>query len=243
MNKDAFVAGYDSKENIEIRAEFLYEYGHNSNVWDQNMNPHNKGYVIEILAPYYVSRPCWEEIIEASDHMDTAVIDFRMLVEFAEDAEQETVYQFFFSDFEIAKKMVLRVQNSARNKRKDLMRHIRLDKAGGFHNIKVLDRLFEIQQGRCYYSGKRLIRQPKNFVVDHIIPIYLGGTDWPGNLALVIKEINTWKGGHASAEDTLQWLAKKYGKDWLSEQKTYCHEVDRKRENLDLKFRHQHEAT
>ena len=41
---------------------------------------------------------------------------------------------------------------------------------------------------------------------------------WPANLALVIKEINTWKGGLISKEKTLQWLAKDKGKEWLAEQ-------------------------
>jgi len=215
----------------------LYSWGHNSSVWGDEVRPPKEGHVVEIVAPYYVSRPCWEKIVEAADHIDTVELDFRKFIDWAEDTEKEHVHQFFFSDLNVAKEMALIVQKSARNIRKNIMRRIRLDEAGGFHNKEVLDRLYEIQQGRCYYSGDSLTKKPKNFVVDHICSIYLGGTNWPCNLALVIQEINTWKGGHASSEDTLQWLAEKRGKDWLRLQKAYCLEVDKEREKLDLEFR------
>lgn len=232
---------YDSTANLESRAFSLYEWGHDSSVWYTELRPSTEGHVVEIVSPHYVSRPCWEEVFEAAYRVDTVSIEFFGLIDWVDSPEEETVYRFFFDDFNVAKKMALRVQNSARNRRKDAARRIRIEEAGGFHNQEVLVRLFEIQQGRCYYSGDPLRKQPKNFVVDHIVSIYLGGSDWPGNLALVTKELNTWKGGHASAEDTLRWLAKKRGKSWMRSQKEFCREVDRKRENLDQEFRSQHE--
>ncbi len=57
----------------------------------------------------------------------------------------------------------------------------------------------------------------------------------------MIKEINTWKGGHVSSDETLKWISKQHGKSWLRKQKVYCKEVDRKREELDLEFQRQHE--
>jgi len=233
---------YESFENLRMRSSSLYEYGHDSSVWGEN-EPLEKGHVIEIVDPYYVSKPCWEEICEAADHIDSVTLDLHKFIEWEDEAEQADIHQFFFLDIEIAKKLALRVQKSARNKRKDLIRNIRLEKAGGHHNKEVIERLFEIQKGRCYYSGDLLCKSPKNYVIDHIHPIYLGGTNWPKNLALVIKEINTWKGGLTSSTETLKQLAKSRGKDWLREQKQYCNEVDRERTKLDQEYRRSNDTT
>lgn len=204
------------------------------------MHPPQRGHIVEIVASYYVSRPCWQAIYEAASFVDTVIMDFRGLVEFAGNTERRAIYQFFFLDFDIARRMALKVQRSARNKRKEVARQLRLVDAGGFHDKEALSRLFEIQRGRCYYSGDRLREDPKNYVVDHIQPIYLGGTDWPRNLALAIKEINTWKGGLASVKDTLRWIAEKRGDEWLRSQKEFCLEVDQKREEFDLEFQQRH---
>lgn len=228
---------YDSRGNLASRARSLYTWGHDSSVWGFAGQPPQRGHVIEILAPNYVSRPCWDVLFETADQIETIKFDFSKHVEWEVVSEQENIYQFFFSNIDTAKKMALKVQKSARNKRKDLDRRIRLDEAGGFHNKWAINRLFKIQEGRCYYSGEKLTRHPKNYVVDHIQAIYLGGTDWPLNLALVIKEINTWKGGLKSSNDTLKWLAKKRGSNWLNIQKKYCLKVDKRRAELDLEFR------
>ncbi len=66
-----------------------------------------------------------------------------------------------------AKTLALRVQRSARNKRKDEVREYREDMAEGFHTDDCLDELFKIQQGRCYYSGELLVKNPNNFSKDH----------------------------------------------------------------------------
>ena len=231
---------YFSDNNLQMRLSWLREYGQDSNVWGE-MDSSEIKYVVEIVDPWYVSKPCWKVICEAADRIDRVELDLNMFCEWDNEPDIENIYQFFFSDIEIAKAMALRVQSSARNKRKDFVRQARLDTAGGFHDKNVLDKLYEIQQERCYYSGVPLVKQPKNFVVDHIQSIYKGGTDWPINLALVIKEINTWKGGHVSRAETLNWLSKERGQCWLREQKAYCKEVDLRREELDREFRSTHE--
>lgn len=195
---------------------------------------------INVIDSDFVSKPCWNELIEASSDRTTTTVIFGM--DAVDDGEVVECHTFLFDDQDKAKKLALRVQRSARNKRKDFVRQIRLDKAGGFHDKSVLEKLYKIQQGHCYYSGDSLVKHPKNFVVDHIRSIYKGGTDWPKNLALVIKEINTWKGGHESRTETLNWLAKERGQSWLRDQKAYCKEVDNKREKLDREFRRMHES-
>ena len=233
---------YDSRENLATRIQNMYYFGHDSSVWSE-YKPPKKGHVVEIVAPCYVSKPCWNEMLKAATHIDTIEIDFGDLTESVSEPAKECIYQFFFFDIEVARTMALRVQKSASNIRKDFVRRTRLEEAGGFHNKFVLDRLFKIQHGRCYYSGDALTITPKNYVIDHILSIYSGGTNWPYNLALVIKEINTWKGGHASSKDTLLWLAKSRGTSWLQQQKAYCKEVDRKREELDREFKLLHTSS
>jgi len=227
---------YFDHENLEMRVSWLRQFGHESNVWGEKSSAEME-WVVEIVDPCYVSKPCWKDICEAADRSANCFLDLNMFCKWEDKPDLAEIYQFFFSDLDTAKAMALRVQSSARNKRKDDIRRIRLEDAGGFHHQNVLDKLFEIQQGRCYYSGELLTKQPKNFVVDHIQSIYYGGTNWPGNLALVLKEINTWKGGHATAVETLKWLAKERGQQWLREQKKYCREIDVRRAELDREFR------
>jgi HNH endonuclease. len=231
------VGKYFSDENLWLRVSSLVSYGHDSSVWGNTYPPSDKGHVIEILSANYVSKPCWGEICSAADITVTTVLDIRNIDDTRIEANELSIFQFFFSDYEAASEMALKVQKSARNKRKDWVRDLRLVNAGGFHNNEVLEKLFVIQQGRCYYTGDPLIRKPKNYVVDHIQPIYLGGSDWPENLALVIREVNTWKGGLKSLTETLRWISRSRGKDWLASQKRFCAEVDEKREELDLAFR------
>lgn len=157
------VPKYDSKANLEARTCSLRDWGHDSSVWYPGVEPPKQGHVVENVDPYYVSRPCWEEIYEAADLVETVSLDLTRGAEPWEDAEVEVIYRFFFLEIHSAKAMALKVQASARNRRKDNLRRIRLDQAGGFHDKQVIHKLFEIQQGRCYYSGAPLIQCPKTF--------------------------------------------------------------------------------
>lgn len=231
---------YDGTSNLESRTDSLDAFGHSSSVWQPDVIPPERGHLIEIIASCYVSRPCWEAICEAANFIDAISMDFRKHIPFTDYTTPQTIHQFFFSDFDIAERMAQKVQKSARNKRKDVQRRLRLVGAGGFHDSDALGHLFEIQRGRCYYSGDQLRQDPKNYVVDHIHPINLGGTDWPHNLALTTKEINLWKGGLASAEDTLNWIAEKRGAKWMRLQKAFCLEVDRERLKYDREFQKNH---
>ena len=231
------MGNYFSDEYLSRRASSLLSYGHDSSVWGNTYPPSENGHVIEILSANYVSKPCWNAICSAANITASTVLDIRNLDDARTETKELSIFQFFFADYEAASEMALKVQNSARNKRKDWVRDLRLVNAGGFHNNDVLEKLFVIQQGRCYCTGDPLIRKPKNYVVDHIQPIYLGGSDWPENLALVIREVNIWKGGLKSLAETLRWISRSRGKDWLARQKRLCAEVDEKREELDLAFR------
>lgn len=67
-----------------------------------------------------------------------------MFCEWEDKPDLVEIYQFLFSDLATANAMALRVQSSARNKRKNDIRRIRLADAGGFHDKNILDKLFEI---------------------------------------------------------------------------------------------------
>jgi 5-methylcytosine-specific restriction endonuclease McrA len=224
------VNSYTSNENINNRLFALSQYGHDSSIWSYSDSPESRGHLIEILSPNYLSQPCWNRLFEVADYC------YKVNLNFKEDDLSE-VFQFFFIDIGVARQMALKVQSSARNKRKDLVRNLRLVEAGGFHSPEVIEQLFSIQQGKCYYSGELLSKSPKNYVVDHIHPIFEGGTDWPINLALVLSKINTWKGGHSTSVETLKWLSKSKDNAWLTSQKAFCEQVDKKRTELDKEFR------
>ena len=99
---------------------------------------------------------------------------------------------------------------------KQMRRRARLAKAEGHHLPKHYRVLWEIQDGKCYFSGARLgLRfEDREFSVDHLVPLaekswpYAGipGTNWPTNLALVTKRVNLMKGSDDAA--TFVWQLK-----------------------------------
>lgn len=63
-------------------------------------------------------------------------------------------------------------------------------KAGGFHTIDDVRRLFAEQNGRCVYCRSELGR---SYHVDHIMPIARGGSNDPSNLQLLCRMCNLLK--------------------------------------------------
>ena len=53
--------------------------------------------------------------------------------------------------------------------------------AEGSHTSGDLERIYELQRGRCAYCR---IKLGGKYQVDHIIPLSKGGTNWPNNLQL-----------------------------------------------------------
>jgi 5-methylcytosine-specific restriction endonuclease McrA len=64
-----------------------------------------------------------------------------------------------------------------------------------YHTRADLRKLWEIQGGRCYYSGEVLGEsfERARISVEHITPLSQGGHDGPSNLALVTHQINSLK--------------------------------------------------
>lgn len=65
---------YFDKENLQTRVSWLREYGHESNVWGEKSRAEVE-WVLEIVDPYYVSKPCWKEICGAADRADNSILD------------------------------------------------------------------------------------------------------------------------------------------------------------------------
>ncbi|NKB31788.1 MAG: hypothetical protein GKR91_01660 [Pseudomonadales bacterium] len=233
---------YFSESNLGDRVSELLSVGYLVS-WDSHKDFHpENGYVIEIAGREAISKPCWEELIESSSFYKSESIflneivftDSVPLVELPKELKS---IKFFYPDYDLATKMELRVRSSAKNKRKDKLRKQRLVEAGGFHDQEVIEELYRIQEGKCYYSGDKLERSPKIFSIDHILPVNLGGSDWPENLALVLHEINLEKGGQGSEDKILALLAQSKGQEWLEAQYDFMNRVDKKRKKLGRQFK------
>ena len=89
-------------------------------------------------------------------------------------------------------------------------RAARVRKAAGHHLKEHYRILWEIQDGRCYFSGEPLGQnfEDRKYSVDHLYPLASGrfmcflpaGTQWPVNLALVTPFVNSGKGGRKPGE-------------------------------------------
>lgn len=95
-------------------------------------------------------------------------------------------------------------------------RRAREARAEGHHLPAHYRELWEIQNGRCYFSGEALgtCFEDREFAVDHLTPLAvrsapfggIAGTNWPTNLALVTKRVNAMKGGDDA--ETFLWRLK-----------------------------------
>lgn len=204
------------------------------------MSSNDLGWYVVILGPEVVSKPCWQKLLDSSTGTKQEVTVARdEFYSEGEIPEKISAWVFVYSDFDQARSIAETVQRSARNRRKNAARQEREKEAGGHYTQEVIDKLFAIQLGRCYYSGDVLTREPKNFDIDHLLPVYLGGTNWPANLALVKTSINKMKGGISGDNEVLDRLEEQKGPDWRNAQVKYMAKVDKKRLTLDINYRKQ----
>lgn len=81
-------------------------------------------------------------------------------------------------------------------------RRARKRNAEGHHVVADVIAIFEKQRGLCASCGEKLLRGgPMKYHVDHIIPLALGGSNWPSNLQCLCKTCNLSKG----AKDPIEW--------------------------------------
>lgn len=104
--------------------------------------------------------------------------------------------------------------------------------SGGRYESTDIEQILDIQEGKCYYTGQPLSKVRKNYSIDHIRPVQSGGSSWPGNLALVLKQVNQEK---HSLSQAAYWklLAKRNGAEWVRKRKEECKKIDIKRRKVD----------
>ena len=83
-------------------------------------------------------------------------------------------------------------------------RRARKRSAEGKHTSADIRAIFESQRGLCANCQSKLFKSGKNkFHVDHIMPLALGGSNWPSNLQCLCPSCNLKK----SAKDPFKWAA------------------------------------
>lgn len=87
-------------------------------------------------------------------------------------------------------------------------RRAKKEEAGGTYAASDVQKLFKLQQGRCASCSDMLVECGRGrFHIDHVMPIFLGGSNWPHNLQLLCPQCNMKKG----AKDPFDW-AKQNGR-------------------------------
>jgi 5-methylcytosine-specific restriction endonuclease McrA len=69
-------------------------------------------------------------------------------------------------------------------------RHARLRSNGGTHTADDVNAQFKRQRGRCFWCGKKIEKQ---YDVDHVIPLKIGGSNGPENLVISCPTCNRKK--------------------------------------------------
>lgn len=117
-----------------------------------------------------------------------------------------------------------------------LRREIRLDDlymlSSGTYTSDDIEQIFDAQHGACYYTGEPLTKSPKNYAIDHIVPVVDGGSSWPANLALTTTDVNRRKYNY-SKRRFLSLLEASFGKEWADKQRAVCKQVDKLRAKID----------
>lgn len=81
-------------------------------------------------------------------------------------------------------------------------RRARNRNAEGVHTDADIRSIFTHQRGLCANCKKRLFKSgPKKYHADHIMPLILGGTNWPINIQCLCPTCNLRK----NAKDPIEW--------------------------------------
>ena len=103
---------------------------------------------------------------------------------------------------------------------------------GGVFEKSDLQKIFEIQNGQCYFTGEHISLENRTYSIDHLTPVCNGGSFWPRNIALVTKDTNQNKHYRTKAQ-YFNVLAKQKGEDWVKIRKEVCRDIDKRRREID----------
>jgi 5-methylcytosine-specific restriction endonuclease McrA len=92
--------------------------------------------------------------------------------------------------------------NSEKHAATQRNRKARKKNVGGTHTDADVKKIFSQQGGQCNACGKKLIRyNKKQYHVDHIVPLFKGGSNGPENLQLLCPRCNLSK----NKKDPIEW--------------------------------------
>lgn len=74
----------------------------------------------------------------------------------------------------------------------------KIKEAEGSHTVKDINNIFNLQFGKCAACYEKLVN--KNYHVDHIQPLALGGSNFPRNLQILCPPCNMSKGAKPPEE-------------------------------------------
>lgn len=114
----------------------------------------------------------------------------------------------------------LAIDNYVKGKRKEERRQARLARVGGICSREDLRAICEVPASQAFETGK--------YHIDHIIPVQLGGTNWPSNIALATKRMNLLKSGYERQD----FLAANFSKGERKSIYKRIHRIDRERRKL-----------
>lgn len=145
--------------------------------------------------------------------------------------------RFSISSRENADKIYSKFKTWEKNKNRSESRKRNLQiLSSGIYDKDDIEALFEAQEGLCYYTGLELINYPKNYAIDHVVPVTNGGSSWPKNLVLCLSTINQKKHNHTK-QKIFSLLKNQNGQEWYEKQKEFCKKVDRIRLKIDKRRR------
>lgn len=126
--------------------------------------------------------------------------------------------------------IIEKIDNCVKGKRKEERRQARLARVGGICSREDLRAIWQLQEWRCYYSevpaGQAF--ETGKYHIDHIIPVQLGGTNWPSNIALATKRMKLLKSGYERQD----FLAANFSKEERKSIYKRIHRIDRERRKL-----------
>lgn len=190
------------------------------------------------MVPFYVSRGIAKGSVEKSDlgsWPSSIQEEFLSTV----SIEEERGGRIYFRALEgetfgtAMKRLKDKMRARARSKRRA---ERLLIESEGIYEKEDLEELFEAQDGWCYYSGADLTWSPKNFSIDHVVPVMEGGTSWPGNLVLCLSDLNIEK-GLLSRQKFFQVMKARFGVEWYESHKPFLRETDARRRMIDKRRR------
>lgn len=153
------------------------------------------------------------------------------------EGEKGGFLYFWSPDGETFEATLRRLIDKVRSRDKARKRSQRLlIESEGVYEQEDIEELFLAQEGRCYYSGANLKWSPRDFVIDHLVPVKEGGSSWPGNLVLCQSHLNTEK-AVLSRQKFFKILKARFGAEWYESHKPFLKETDARRRIIDKRRR------